>query len=521
MYVPIEDQKAPSFHQADFVVKIIQDIAQVNGRLLLHCAGGLGRAGTILACYLSLYDTKMPDACFHSKQPIISATAAIHTIRSIRPGSIESDEQAQFVHAWVSHRWKMSNKIIIEPDAKEWTWQGDIEKINDNRACLILIGLPGSGKSWFSNALKKREPDTIVISQDDLQSSSSCQNMLKSNKKTHSRVVIDRCNVSLEQRVAWFQTDRPKIGIVFHFDAELCLQRILFRLDHPTLPPERAGSALNEFAEHWTEPSLNENFDCIIDIHSINNVKRLLDFCTGNNRVPPHKFPRTKHAMNLGSAASDDLVLDHRQLQDIFSKSHRVVVEEKIDGANLGIHLSGFDFRFLVHNRGHFINSQSQTQFKKLDTWLSEHAAELISLLNRDDQWPSRFVLYGEWMAMTHSIPYTAVPDLFIAFDMYDRLESKFLSRKSLHNILSKTTIHQVPSIDYQFDLKSDELINIVRSPSKYYDGPVEGVYIRFEDQTGNTTDDRAKIVRADFLTSDKHWKAGKPTSNIVKIQEL
>jgi atypical dual specificity phosphatase len=47
------------------------------------------------------------------------------------------------------------------------------------------------------------------------------------------------------------------------------------------------------------------------------------------------KFPRTSHVMNLGSATRDDLVLDKNDLKKFFANP--LWVEEKIDGANLGI----------------------------------------------------------------------------------------------------------------------------------------------------------------------------------------
>ncbi len=54
-----------------------------QGRLLLHCAGGLGRAGTIAARILI--------------ERGIPAAAAIETVRAARPGAIETAAQEAFL----------------------------------------------------------------------------------------------------------------------------------------------------------------------------------------------------------------------------------------------------------------------------------------------------------------------------------------------------------------------------------------------------------------------------------------
>jgi len=64
----------------DSAVEFIHNQIQNNQSVMVHCAAGLGRAGTILACYFIKYEK-------------YSATQAIEKIRSERPGSIQSDVQ--------------------------------------------------------------------------------------------------------------------------------------------------------------------------------------------------------------------------------------------------------------------------------------------------------------------------------------------------------------------------------------------------------------------------------------------
>ena len=69
------------------------------------------------------------------------------------------------------------------------------------------------------------------------------------------------------------------------------------------------------------------------------------------------------------------------------------------------------------------------------------------------------YILFGEWMAAKHSIHYNKLPDTFIAFDLYDQTQGKFLSHQSFRTIMdsvnnddtaqeySESKIFLVPSI--------------------------------------------------------------------------
>jgi len=59
-------------------------------------------------------------------------------------------------------------------------------------------------------------------------------------------------------------------------------------------------------------------------------------------------------------------------------------------------------------------------QWQGLSAWLAQHEAALREALTPE------LILFGEWCCFTHSIAYTALPDWFIAFDVYDHASARF-----------------------------------------------------------------------------------------------
>jgi ATP-dependent RNA circularization protein (DNA/RNA ligase family) len=221
------------------------------------------------------------------------------------------------------------------------------------------------------------------------------------------------------------------------------------------------------------------------------------------------RFPRTPHLTWLGSGSPrDDKVLLPEDAADLFS--HSVVVEEKIDGANLGISFRAQE-ELRVQNRGSFLSWDSlHPQFKPLPRWIAAHRQVLTDSLRPN------LILFGEWCYATHSIYYTRLPDWFLAFDVYDRTAGKFWSVERRNALAKKIGLATVPELARgQFDI-----VNIKRllGPSRFTDGPAEGIYVRW-DQDG-FLERRAKLVRAEFTqTIGEHWsRAAIHTNHLAEI---
>lgn len=80
---PVEDMEAPTQEQLDRCVSAISRAIDRRMGVAVHCAAGLGRTGAVLACYLVARG--------------LSAQNAIARVRRLRPGSVETDEQAEAV----------------------------------------------------------------------------------------------------------------------------------------------------------------------------------------------------------------------------------------------------------------------------------------------------------------------------------------------------------------------------------------------------------------------------------------
>jgi len=85
-FVYVKDYGVPTLEVLDKTVDYINSkISKEKKPLVVHCAAGKGRTGTILAAYLL-------------KQDNISAQDAIKKIRKLRPGSIQSKVQEEILH---------------------------------------------------------------------------------------------------------------------------------------------------------------------------------------------------------------------------------------------------------------------------------------------------------------------------------------------------------------------------------------------------------------------------------------
>ncbi|MDW0268290.1 MAG: dual specificity protein phosphatase 23, partial [Nitrososphaeraceae archaeon] len=87
LHLRVEDYHSPTVQEIDSTVKFIENEIVAKRPVLVHCAAGKGRTGTILAAYLL-------------KKEDLSARDAITRIRNLRPGSIQTDSQEKSLYEY-------------------------------------------------------------------------------------------------------------------------------------------------------------------------------------------------------------------------------------------------------------------------------------------------------------------------------------------------------------------------------------------------------------------------------------
>lgn len=207
------------------------------------------------------------------------------------------------------------------------------------------------------------------------------------------------------------------------------------------------------------------------------------------------KFPSTPHLATLeGVEVRDDKVLLEAERYDFLQ--YNLVVEEKVDGANLGISFDS-ECSIYLQNRGSYIHLPGSGQWKALEQWLNIKIDILFEVLT------DRYILFGEWCFAQHSVFYNSLPDWFLAFDLYDKQVCKFLSTKRRDEELRKMKIAKVPPLGNGYFSFSD--LHQLLSQSKISDQSSEGLYLRIDQ--GDWLMRRAKLVRSSFIQSvEEHW---------------
>jgi protein-tyrosine phosphatase len=519
----VNDRTPPTTQQMKEMMTICTN-PDPTRKTLVHCMGGVGRTATVLAAYL-MWSRGMSRQ--EAKQPLIDNRR-----------TIISQSQDEFLTMWystcldhkstveaTSSRNSTSTSLLTPSPLPAGSTPTPPVNISDSKLSsvppaphvavkfpplLMCVGYPASGKSTFAEALCSSNPERFIrINQDESGRKQCEENISKLVKAANKTVILDRCNLTCVERKEWLGLAHNKKAWVIHFSTpiEECKWRIVRRVGHPTLKNGQGGRVIDSLAGSLEAPNpKTEKFEQYFDVHSFDACNELLRSwgCDSEpvSTIPDElgllKFPRTRHLANLGSATRDDLLISKDDAATYFL-NREVFVEEKIDGANMGLSIR--DNRICAQNRSHYVTAEYHPQFKHLDKWIHQHSAVLWEILQSD-----RYILYGEWCYAKHSIPYAALSDWFTAFDMFDRLENKFWSRNRLESYLADTGISVIPLIAKGSFSNIEALKKLVQTKSQYYDGPVEGIVVRVNDGDDMFVESRGKIVRSDFLSGDTHW---------------
>jgi hypothetical protein len=229
------------------------------------------------------------------------------------------------------------------------------------------------------------------------------------------------------------------------------------------------------------------------------------------------KYPRTPHL--FGSKGTDDDKHLGPEESEAFIAEPSLIVEEKLDGTNVGIHFTA-NGRMVLQCRGHEIGVGMHPQYDLFKQWTSVKREMLEEMLE------DRLILYGEWLYATHSVHYQALPHYFFEFDIYDKEMEHFLALNIRLAMLGDTGIQTVPVIHR--GVATLETLQGLIGPSRFqsaFENPVtgvtdnlmEGIYLRTEAE--GQVMGRAKLVRPEFVEKIKqseHWQHQKMIPNLL-----
>jgi RNA ligase len=230
------------------------------------------------------------------------------------------------------------------------------------------------------------------------------------------------------------------------------------------------------------------------------------------------KYPRTPHLFGSKGTDDDKHMGEAESLRFVADGS--LIVEEKLDGTNVGIHFTAGG-KMALQCRGHLITEGMHPQYDLFKQWAVVKRHVLEGRLG------DRFILFGEWVYARHSVHYLRLPHYFFEFDIYDKEATAFLSLDRRMDLLEGVGIQTVPVLHRGASDRGR--LGALIGPSLFegrFEDPttgrtdeiMEGLHLRTE--AGGVVTGRAKFVRPEFVEKVKqsaHWQYQAMTPNLLR----
>jgi atypical dual specificity phosphatase len=253
--------------------------------VLVHCQGGVGRTNMTLMAYLMWASIhRSTEDCTDCTRTLLSAADAHACVESQRK-VIMSVSQEQRLRGWWTHLNNNLGKyqsesgddtdindasveaevvhssavypVIPWSSAQATTYRSVFKSLNFP-PLIVLVGYPGSGKSTLSKTLSESLPSYFVrINRDEMRSKkgqvdeefSKAMQANKRSSMTVNTVIIDCCNLTAAKRAEWIAAGHNCRAwcIFFEVSLDTCIDRVMHRRDHPTIPAGQYGVSILKY----------------------------------------------------------------------------------------------------------------------------------------------------------------------------------------------------------------------------------------------------------------------------------
>ena len=206
------------------------------------------------------------------------------------------------------------------------------------------------------------------------------------------------------------------------------------------------------------------------------------------------KYEKTFRAQVPGIEVSSRYHLPKEDLKHLLNGE--VIVEEKMDGANIGIirHKEGIH----LQKRGSLVGTSEHEQFQFFHNWAQYQNRERLMEL------PIGTILYGELLYAVHSIYYDSLPDYVLFFDAWSKKKDGYLSYEQRAELCSGLGLFMVP-LRGRGHFSVGDLPDLM-PPASAHGPTAEGMVIK-RYRKGECL--RAKVVKPEFLKhmeESDHW---------------
>ena len=250
------------------------------------------------------------------------------------------------------------------------------------------------------------------------------------------------------------------------------------------------------------------------------------------NEKQPISYPRTPHIEGSNLQPGDGPAKDRIPLAALAERFPDAICvqEEKIDGAQASFDFSP-DLEMRLFSRGHQLaGGPREFQFSTFKEWTAAYESELLEICE------DRYRIFGEYPMALHTQFYDALPHFFMEFDVWDKVEERFLSTAARRRLLDGSCVTSVPVIHtgpmprrikdvtrhvgpslYRTENWRDSLAEAAEAANVTYEDALkrtgamdvmEGIYGKVEQ--GDEVVFRWKWVNPDFvqtiLDNDRHW---------------